>query len=146
MFYKEYLQMSWAEKMKEFGGADLTFLSEDGEALSFVVVGDPLLLEGKYKGQPSKKIACPVVTSDGFQLFIAGTRLARRISKHEKDFKTHAFMAIRHGLQEDSNTTYELRVIDDKEVTQRLFQIAKKEFKPDMITEAVEAAKDVMTA
>ena len=136
--------MSWKEKMKEFGGGDLAFLSEDGEVLNFVVVGEPILLTGKYKGQPSEKIGCPVVTEDGFQLLVAGKRLARKISKHEKDFAKEAFIAIRHGEQDDVNTVYELRIHPDKSKTAQLFQIMKREFKSDMIAEAVKAATDVM--
>lgn len=136
--------MSWKDKMKEFGGADLAFLSEDGEILRFVVVGEPVLLVGKYKGKESRKVGCPVVTIEGFQLFIAGMRLARRLSKYEEQFKTTAFMAIRHGEQDDKDTTYELKAFEDKDHTKKLFEIAKKDFKPAMIDDAIEAAKDVM--
>ena len=136
--------MSWMDKMKEFGGADLAFLSEDGETIQFVVVGDPVLLLGKYKNRPSEKIGCPVVTADGFQLLVAGKRLARRIAKHEKHFNTDSFIAIRHGEQDDKDTSYELKVNDNKETTKLLFATAKRDFKPDMIDEAVIAAKDVM--
>jgi len=136
--------MSWKEKMREFGGADLAFLSEDGEVIQFVVVGEPVLLVGKYKGKESQKIGCPIVTWDGFVLFVAGKRLARRISKYEKNFKTDSFLAIRHGEQDDKDTSYELKVNDNKDNTAKLFEIAKRDFKPAMIAEAVEAAKDVM--
>lgn len=137
--------MSWTEKMKEFGGADLAFLSQDGEVLMFIVVGEPVLLKGKYKGNPSEKIGCPVVTFDGFVLFVAGKRLARRLAKYEKNFKTDSFLAIRHGEQDDSETTYELKVNENKEQTKMLFTIAKRDFKPEMIDEAIKAAKDVMS-
>jgi len=130
--------------MKEFGGGDITFLSGDGEVIIFVVVGEPILLEGKYKGKPSDKIAAPVVTDEGFQLFICGKRLARKIGKRESDFKTTAFMAIRHGLENDINSSYELRVFPDAEKTKELFAIAKRDFKPEQIAEAVDAARDVM--
>ena len=136
--------MSWKDKMKEFGGADLAFLSEDGEVIQFIVVGEPVLLIGKYKGQPSEKIGCPVVTSDGFQLLVAGKRLARRLAKHEKNFKTDSFMAIRHGEQDDKDTSYELKPTNNKTLTTDLLELAKTEFKPQMIADAVEAAKEVM--
>lgn len=136
--------MTWSEKMKEFGGGDLAFLSEDSEVLNFVVVADPVLLTGKYKGKPSEKIGCPVVTEDGYQLLVAGKRLARRIGKHEKQHKTNAFCAIRHGEQDDVNTTYELVVITDKDKIRQLFDITKRDFKPEMIAESVQAAQDVM--
>lgn len=136
--------MSWREKMKEYGGGDLSFLSEDGEVLCFAVVGDPILLEGKFKGTPTEKIGCPVVTEDGFVLFIAGKRLARKIAKYEAVFGDTAFMAIRHGEQNDVNSTYELKTIDDDDFTQRIFsQVEGKDFTGD-IAEAVEGAKEVM--
>ena len=137
--------MSWKEKMKEFGGGDLAFLSEDGEVLQFVVVGDPVLLEGKFKGNPSKKIGCPVVTLDGFVLFVAGKRLSRKITKYEDRFGDTSFMAIRHGEQGDIDATYELKLVEDKEITTRLFEIKARDFTPDMIEPAVDAAKDVMS-
>lgn len=136
--------MSWKEKMREFGGGDLAFLSEDGEVVNFVVVGEPVKLEGKYKGQPSTKIGCPVVTEDGFQLLVAGKRLARKISKHESEFKTHAFVAIRHGGQDDPNTTYDLQVINDDEKTKQLIKLAKVKLEPSVLQDAIEAAQDVM--
>ncbi|GAH61533.1 unnamed protein product [marine sediment metagenome] len=136
--------MSWKDKMKEFGGGDLSFLSEDGETIKFIVVGEPILLEGEYKGTPSQKIGCPVVTEDGFVLFIAGKRLARKISKHEAEFGSRAFMAVRHGERDDSNAAYDLKVLDDKELVERLFNLHQLEFKPEMIDEAVTAAQEVM--
>lgn len=138
--------MSWKEKMSEFGGGDLAFLSEDGEVLCFVVVGEPVLLEGKFKGRPSEKIGCPVVTEDGFVLFVAGKRLARKISKHEGTFGLNAFMAIRHGKQNDITATYDLQVVTDVELTSKLFAIKDRDFNPDMIPEAVTAAQSVMSS
>ncbi len=136
--------MSWKDKMKEFGGGDLAFLSEDGEVLTFVVVGEPVLLEGKFKGKVSQKIGCPIVTEDGFALFVSGKRLARKISKHEKDFTGVALEAIRHGEQNDINASYNLKVSTDIELTQSLLeQVKGKDFKAE-IKEAVTAALDVM--
>lgn len=136
--------MVWKEFMKEHGGGDIGFLSEDGEALMFVVVGEPVLLEGKYKGKASVKIGCPVVTSDGFMLFVAGKRLARKISKHENDFGDTAFIAIRHGEQNDITASYELKVLDDDEMTKKLFELAKDTDYSVAIGDAVAAALDVM--
>ena len=136
--------MSWKEKMKDFGGGDLAFLSEDGEVICFVVVGEPVLLEGKYKGRPSEKIGCPIVTQDGFTLFVAGKRLARKIGKYEDQFGDTAFMAIRHGSQNDITSTYELKILDDSELKAQLFeQVSGKDFSQE-ITEAIGAAESVM--
>ena len=136
--------MSWKEKMKEFGGGDLAFLSEDAEAIVFVVCDEPVLLEGKYKGKPSEKIGCPIVTEDGFCLFVAGKRLARKISKHEADFDKCAFIAVRHGEQNDITSTYDLKVIDNPELTKKLFALRKTEYSKAVLTEAIDSALDVM--
>lgn len=136
--------MGWKDKMKEFGGGDLAFLSEDGEVITFVVVGEPVLLQGKFKGRPSEKIGCPIVTDDGFVLFVAGKRLARKLSKHEGIFTTNAFEAIRHGEQNDITSSYELKVLDDEVLTAKLFEIKERDFTEDMIGEAVKAAEEVM--
>lgn len=136
--------MSWNEKMKEFGGGDLAFLSEDGEVVCFVVVGEPVLLEGRYKGKPSEKIGCPIVTPDGFALLVAGKRLARKISKHEERFGDTAFMAVRHGEQNDITSTYDLKILDDKELTAKLFELRMGNDFVSATQEAIDAAMEVM--
>ncbi|MBA7630548.1 hypothetical protein ES703_38071 [subsurface metagenome] len=136
--------MSWKEKVKEFGGGDLSFLSEDGEVICFVVCGEPILLEGKFKGKLSEKVGCPVVTEYGFSLLIVGKRLFRKIAKREDGFDKDGYMAIRHGEQGDITATYDLKVLDNSELVKRLFEVKKKQFKKEMIAEAVIAAQDVM--
>lgn len=136
--------MSWKDKMKEWGGGDMAFLSEDGETIQFVVVGEPVLLSGVYKTKPSQKVGCPVVTEDGFELLVAGKRLARKISKYEEQFAIQGFMATRHGEADNPNTRYELTVLTDATLVKRLFDIAKKDFKKEMIKDAVAAAELVM--
>lgn len=136
--------MSWKDKMKEFGGGDLAFLSEDGEVITFVVVGEPVLLKGRFKGRPSEKIGCPIVTPDGFVLFVAGKRLARKIAKHEDLFNVCAFTAVRHGEQGDIEASYGLTVLDDVDITKQLIEsTAGKDFKVET-DEAVQAALAVM--
>jgi len=136
--------MSWKEKMKEFGGGNFCFLSSDGEVLTFIVVGEPVLLHSKYKGQEQQRIGCPVVTDDGYTLFICGKRLARKLSKHEAVFNTSAIMVIRRGVEGDVNASYEVRVLPDVETYNRLKAIADKDFKPAMIAESVEEASGVL--
>ena len=136
--------MSWKERMAEFGGGELSFLSEDGEVIEFVVVGEPVLLEGKYKGKPSEKIGCPVVTEDGFVLFVAGKRLARKLSKHEAEFDANAFIAIRHGEQNDITATYDLKVVDNPELTSKLMKMRDTEYNQSALDEAIESALTVM--
>jgi len=135
----------WKEKMKEWGGGDLTFLSSDGECIIFVVVDDPQILHGKFKGNPQDRIGCPVVTDEGFVLFITGKRVARKLSKFEDCFKEAAFMVVRHGEAGDINASYEVSVLDNEEKTTRLFAIAKKEYKPALLKQAIKDAKEVMT-
>ena len=136
--------MSWKDKMKEFGGGDLAFLSEDAEAIHFIVVGEPVLLEGRFKGRPSEKIGCPVITPDGFALFVAGKRLARKIAKHEYSFNVSAFTAVRHGQQNDITATYDLIVMANPELTATLFAMVESQVTPAIIEEAVQSALAVM--
>jgi len=135
----------WKDKMKEWGGGDLTFLSSDGEVIIFVVVDDPQLLVGKFKGNPQERIGCPVVTDEGFVLFITGKRVARKLSKFEDRFKDAAFMVVRHGEAGDINASYDVSLYDNEAKTEQLFAIASKEYKPPMLKQAIKDAKEVMT-
>ena len=135
----------WREKMREMGGGDLTFLSSDGECIIFVVVDEPVLLKGKFKGKDSERIGCPVVTDEGFVLFITGKRVARKLSKFEDKFKECAFMITRHGVEGDINSTYEVSSLTPGKKTEHLFDLAKKEYKPAMLKQAVKDAKDVVS-
>ena len=51
---------SWGGRMKEWGGGDFCFLSSDGEAITFIVVGLPEQMESVYKGKKQTRIGCPV--------------------------------------------------------------------------------------
>lgn len=136
--------MTWTEKMKEWGGANVTFLSEDGEVINFVVVGEPVLLESKFKGNIQERIAAPIVTLEGFTLYIMGKRLARRLSKHEEQFGDTAFTVIRHGEAGDIDSTYELRICDIKDLTDALFEYRDMDFNESMIDEALEDAREIL--
>lgn len=138
--------MGWRDKMKEWGGGDITFLSSDGEVIIFVVVDEPVLLVGKFKGKEQERIGCPVITDEGFALFITGKRVGRKLSKFEDMFKSKAFMITRHGEAGDINATYDVGILDSKEKTTQLFDIAKKEYKPALLKQAIEDAKEVMTS
>ncbi len=136
--------MSWTEKMKEWGGGEVAFLSEDGEALIFIVVGEPVLLEGKFKGRMSERIGCPVITSEGYTLFICGKRLARRLSRYEADFETTAFMVVRRGEHNDIETIYELSKCNDAEITAKLFAWKESDFDQSQIADSISAAKEIV--
>ena len=135
---------TWAGKMKEFGGGNLTFLSTDGETIIFIVVGLPVLIKGTYKGKEQERVGCPIVTDEGFQLLVCGKRLARMLSKQEKIFKTHAIMVTRIGIEGDVNAKYPVRVLPEKETFDRLNVLSTEDFSPDMIPEALEAVSKVM--
>lgn len=137
--------MTWKDKMKEWGGGDITFLSSDGEVILFVVCDEPVLLKGKYKGKEQERIGCPVVTDEGFLLFITGKRVARKLSKFEPRFKDAAFMVVRHGESGDIEAKYDVSIIDDKAKTKQLHELAKREYKPKMLKQAVEDAHEVMS-
>jgi len=136
----------WKEKMKDWGGGDLTFLSSDGEVIMFVVVDEPQLLKGRFKGNPQERIGCPVVTDEGFVLFITGKRVARKLSKFEDRFKDTAFMVVRSGEPGDINATYAVSILDNEAKTEQLLAIAKKEYKPALLKQAIKDAKEVMAA
>ncbi len=141
---EKQLPDSWGGRMKEWGGGDFTFLSSDGEAITFIVVGLPQQLESMYKGKKQKRIGCPVVTDTGYQLFICGTRVARKLSKFEKRFETTAFMVVRHGAEGDVNCKYDVKPLPEKETYSALMKIKEQDFKHEMIAESVLASTEVM--
>ena len=143
---KENTQLpdSWGGRMKEWGGGDFCFLSSDGEALTFIVVGLPEKMKSIYKGREQTRIGCPVVTDTGYQLFICGTRVARKLSKFEALFDKSAFMVVRHGAEGDVNAKYDVKALPEKETYSALMKIKEQDFKPEMIPESVEAAAEVM--
>jgi len=135
---------SWGSRMKEWGGGDFCFLSSDGEALTFIVVGLPVQMKSMYKQKEQTRIGCPVVTDTGYQLFICGTRVARKLSKFEGQFETAAFMVVRHGAEGDVNAKYDVKALPEKETYSALMLIKEQDFKPEMIQESVDAATKVM--
>ena len=137
--------MSWTEKMKDWGGGEVAFLSEDGEAMVFIVVADPELLEGKFKGRLSERIGCPVITLEGCTLFICGKRLARRLSRYEDRFDDTAFMVVRRGEHNDIETVYELSKCTDEDLTAKLFAWKADNFDGTQIEESIDAAKKIIT-
>ncbi len=137
---------SWGGRMKEWGGGDFCFLSSDGEALIFIVVGLPQQMKSFYKKKEQTRIGCPVVTDTGYQLFICGTRVARKLSKFEGQFDTSAFMVVRHGAEGDVNCKYDVKALPEKETYSALMLIKEQDFKPEMIDESVAAAIEVMAA
>ncbi len=136
--------MNWKEKIKEFGGGDICFLSGDGEVLDFVICDNPVLLQGKFKGKPQQRVGVPIVTSEGFSLFITGKRLARKLSKFEDKMATCAFRVVRHGEENDVNSSYPVTILDDTELTKQLFELKMKEFNPTVLKEAIDYALEVM--
>ena len=137
--------MSWNEKMKEWGGGDVAFLSEDGEALIFIVVGEPTLLQGKFKGRMSERIGCPVITLEGYTLFICGKRLARRLSRYEECFDDTAFIVVRRGEHNDIETVYELTKCLDEDLTKNLFAFRDADFDEAQIADSISAAEAIVS-
>jgi len=129
--------------MKEFGGADVAFLSEDGEIVTFVVVGEPQLIEGKYQKQDTKRIGIPCVTIEGFQLLVVGMRIGRRLSKSEDNFKVWAFELIRHGEAGDTKATYELTRTANIELEKKLLASVSETGYVMEIEEAVASAREI---
>lgn len=135
--------MSWKEKAKEWGGGDFTFLSSDGEVIIFVVVDEPVLIKTKFKKEEQERIGCPVFTDEGFALFVTGKRVFRKLTKFESRFAEAAFMVVRHGVEGDVNSKYDVTILDDKAKTHQLLKDAKAGYKKELLRDAVEAVKEV---
>lgn len=136
--------MTWRERMKEFGGGNFTFLSTDGEAIMFIVVGEPVLMKSVYKSKEQERIGCPVVTEDGYVLFICGKRVARKLSKLEPLFTTSALMVVRHGIEGDVEAKYEVKALPEPETFARLVKVRDADFKQEMIQESIDEAVQVL--
>lgn len=130
--------------MKAWGGGDFTFLSSDGESITFIVVGPPELLKSVYKGKEQERVGCPVVTENGYLLFVCGKRVARKLAKHEKYFSTNAIMVVRHGGEGDVNATYSVKVLPETETFNALQEVKNTDFSPEQIPESIKAVEDVM--
>ncbi len=135
--------MTWKDSMEEWGGGEIAFLSEDGECMMFIIVGDPRLIVGKFKGRETSRVGCPVIGLDGFTLLIVGKRLARRLAKYEDRFNEVAFTVVRRGEHDDIRTKYELSICPDEDITKRLFDWKDSEFDESVIAEAVEYAEQI---
>lgn len=135
--------MSWKDKMKEWGGGDISFLSVDGECITFVIYDEPYLIKGKFRGNNTERIGCPVITRDGFTMLIVGKRVGRRLSKYESDFDKAAFSLIRHGESDDEKTKYELIKETDAALIKELMAIKKKGVSKEDITDAIASAQEV---
>ena len=138
--------MSWKDVVKEVGGADVFFLTEDGESITFVICGDPVPMKGKYQKQETLRLGVPIVSTDGFGIFIIGKRVFRRLAKYEKDFTKVAFVVVRNGAPGDQNATYDLAVCGDGQLTKDLFTRATTEFVLADLPEAMAAAKEIIEA
>lgn len=136
--------MTWKDKVKEFGAGNVTFLSSDGATIVFVVAAEPVLLTGVYKGKPQERIGCPVVTDEGFFLFVTGKRTFRKIAQFEDKFATHALLVTRHGAEGDMDSKYEVTLVDDIAKIQTLDKIRAKEFTPELLTQAIVDAEEIM--
>lgn len=109
-----------------------------------MVVGPPQHLEGKYKGKEQVRIGCPVVTDEGYALFVTGKRVFRKLAGVEGKFKDHVITIVRHGEEGDADSTYTVTAEKDAETVKRLLALAKKEFNATVLAESVEAATDVI--
>ncbi len=135
--------MTWKEKMDEWGGAAVSFLSEDAEVITFCVIADPVLIVGKYQGRETARVGCPVVTADGYSLLVIGKRAARKLAKYEDQFEKCAFEMIRHGAGEDTKTKYEVRVCADNDLVHELLGLKKKGVEQEDIDESIQEATKI---
>lgn len=136
--------MSWKEKMKEWGPASLQFLSTDGASLTFAVVADPFLLSGTFKGKEQDRVGCPIVTDEGFFLFICGKRVARKLASLEDKFSDHVITVTRHGVEGDTNAKYEVVAVKDTTHMKALMSVKGHTYSQEALDEAIGEAGEVM--
>jgi hypothetical protein len=135
--------MSWKDRIAEFGPSNLLFLSTDGASINFIVVDDPVLIKGTYKHKANERVGCPVVTAEGFVLFIVGKRTARKLASLEDKFKDHVINVTRHGVEGDMDATYEVTAIADADGVKKLKAIAAKTYSKESLAEAIADSVDV---
>ena len=138
--------MTWQDTMKAIGGADIAFLSEDGEVLQFLICADPVLYQGKYKGNATKRIMAVIAIPDGITVAVLGMRAARRLTKYEDQFGTHVMEVIRHGAKGDVESSYDVRPIDDPELFAQLSAIKDREFSPEIVPELIKGAVEILSS
>ncbi len=134
--------MSWKDKMAEWGPASLLFLSTDGASANFIVVADPVLIKGKYRGKENDRIGCPVVTDEGFVLFVCGKRCGRKLASLEDKFKDHVMNVTRHGVEGDTDTSYEVSAVPDSTRFKTLKAVAAKTFNAEALADAIKDAEE----
>lgn len=136
--------MAWKEKIAEWGPSNLLFLSTDGASVNFIVVGDPQLLKGTYRKKETDRVAAPVVTQDGFMLFITGKRTARKLASVEEHFKDSVINVTRHGVEGDVDASYEVTVLSDADLFKRLKSIAAKTYSETALKESIAEAEETV--
>jgi len=136
--------MSWSKAIKELGPAGVLFLSADGASVNCIIVADPVVMEGKYKNKPQTRIGAPIVTAEGFCLLIVGKRTSRKLATLEPKFKDHIINITRHGVEGDSDATYECTALPDAAMFKTLAGIKAKEFSKEALRDATIDAKEVL--
>lgn len=137
--------MSWTKTIKDLGPSGVLFLSSDGASVNGIIVADPVVLESTYKGKPQVRIGTPIVTSEGFCLLIVGKRTARKLSTLESKFKDHVINITRHGIEGDTDATYECTALPDAATFKTLQAIKAKGFDKAALKEATEDAQEVLS-
>ena len=89
-------------------------------------------------------MGCPCVTEDGFYLFIAGLRVARKIASLEDKLATHLITVTRHGVENDINATYEVTATEDKARVKTLKELSKTAYTKEALDEAIAETAEVL--
>lgn len=103
-----------------------------------------MLLKGKYKGKDQDRIGCPVVTEEGFFLFIGGKRIARKLASLEEKFGDHVITVTRHGAEGDTNAKYDVVATKDASLMKKLLAVKGHSFTQEALDEAILEAGEVM--
>lgn len=101
-------------------------------------------MEGKYKGKKQDRIGCPIVTEEGFFLFIGGKRIARKLASLEDKFPDHIITVTRHGAEGDTNAKYDVVATKDAAKMKVLLAVKGHAFSQEALDEAIIEASEVM--
>lgn len=85
----------------------------------------------------------PIVTEEGFFLFVGGKRIARKLTSLEDKFRDHVFTVTRHGAEGDTNASYEVTTAKDKETYAKLKAVMGHTFSQEALEEAITEAGEI---
>jgi len=107
--------MNWDDLQNEVGTSLIRYLSDDGEAVTGVVAGDPLKQVSYWMGQERVRYIVPMITTEGFCGLALGVRAIRRLCAVRDKFSSQCVRIVRHGQRGDLRTRYGVTLVEGSE-------------------------------